>query len=640
MLKTSLLALTFVIASSAIAQEAPVSNGVISNPTLVANSEVAKAQAVGIITSFMSDGAQTCDDDGKNCRSLFGTNDDSLDYTSLTSMSRSVTGISNFSFMGGADGTDSNNISSQTGTLALACGDTGVKTLAGVAFKASNCLVNSAGDAQLTYQVCTAPSRGLPVTNPSNAVPCSTDPASPDFKAPIGKVCIRAACDSEPVNSHNGWSEPKTISWKQSLPESATEDEKSKNGLGLSFYPLLGGTVTPSFSADSDNMTAIKIVQTFINNETNKTAIGIRGAYRAKATVTREMIIAGPSAVPDPGKHTAQWDTLLKLQSNPLIPQYQAQYAKNGSECIQQITNGIGTDGKISVCDQGYTNESGIKPGALTAMIAAEGQNCGTTTTCLKEVVNTNSWSQVCNADVPLALRSCETTTDYTGEKLFLTRTRPVDICREERLVAEYTCSTVAIPQECKMSSIIQSGGVDLAAHSGDTTVVMVEQVNPYTLRFRLGTPCDNCWGTSYYKRNFNVFIRNAAEVKTFRMYHVAFDDTMAVAINGNWVWSDWPQSHYEPSQDAWGYWYEQCDWDTGTNCQSYFYSLMERKTNWSYGRDVDFRPHLKEGNNTIRVDTGVVGGGEGWIYLEISAWSVTCDNVIINECKQYEDAK
>ncbi|WP_157640010.1 hypothetical protein, partial [Burkholderia ubonensis] len=53
----------------------PESNGVISNPTLVQNQDVAKAQAAGAISTFMNQGAQACDSDGKNCHSVFGADD-------------------------------------------------------------------------------------------------------------------------------------------------------------------------------------------------------------------------------------------------------------------------------------------------------------------------------------------------------------------------------------------------------------------------------------------------------------------------------------------------------------------------------------------------------------------------------------
>jgi hypothetical protein len=448
------------VSLAAQAQERPPeSNGVISNPTLVKNQDVAKAQAAGVITTFMNQGAKSCDDDGKNCHSLFGE-DDTPDYQTLQNSGQSLTGISSFAFMsgGGDDGGDSNAVASQTGTLALACGDAAVKKIAGIVVKFSDCVVNANGDTRITVRMCSGPARTNPVTPPANEVVCSDDPAAANFRPPSGFVCKRPACDTEPVGSLNGWSQPQTISWQAKLPESASEDQKSKNGLGLIFYPPLSGGQIASFTADSDNLTAVKIVQSFVNTETRRTAVGLKVAYRHKTQVTKEMMVQGPSSVPNPSANTAQWDTILKLQGNEKIPQFQQQYAANGTECLQQIGNGIGTDGKITVCDPNYTNESGIKPLAMTAQVAAEGQDCGTTPQCLTKVVNTKTWTESCSAEVPMAMRSCSTKQDYTVENVSYVRTRTSEMCHENRKQVEQTCATSVNPSDVLVVARCQPG--------------------------------------------------------------------------------------------------------------------------------------------------------------------------------------
>ncbi|WP_434715933.1 hypothetical protein [Paraburkholderia sp. A3RO-2L] len=431
------------------AEGPPTSNGIISNPTLVANQDVAKAQAVGAITTFMSQGAQECDANGKNCHSVFGQ-DDTPDYSGLQAQSQELTGISAFSYLGASgnseDGGNSNAVASQLGTLAVACGDTSVKKVAGIAVKLTSCTVNTTGDAQITYQVCTAPSRQNPITPPKNAVPCSTDPSAPNFVAPEGKVCARPACDTEPLNSLDGWSAPQTVSWQATLPSNATADQQTNNGLGLTFYPNPTGGVL-SLSTDADNMTAVKVIQTFIDNSTKKTAVGLKVAYRHQTQVTKDMMTQGPSSVPNPSANSAAWDTIEKLQGNALIPQYQQTYGANGADCLTQIQSGIGKDGKITVCDTNYTNESGIKPIAKTAQVAAEGEDCGTTPQCLNKVVNTQTWTEQCNADVPLAERNCSTTQDYTIDHMSYTRERSKEVCEEKRTNAQYGCTTSAVPE-------------------------------------------------------------------------------------------------------------------------------------------------------------------------------------------------
>lgn len=434
--------LATLISSSAFAEGPPSSNGVISDPTLVANQSVAKAQAAGAISSFMSKGAQECDASGKNCHSVFGQ-DDTPDYAGLQGQAQSLTGAQSFNFMDKDGGSAA--YQAQTGTLAVACGNTKVQQVAGVAVMVSSCHVNSNGDTTATFKVCTAPSRGLPVSPPKNAVECSTDPTAKNFKPPAGKVCKVATCDTEPVGSLNGWSPETTASWVATMPSNASDSDKAKNGLAMVFYPALSGSITPDFKADSDNMTAVKIVQSFINNQTKRTAVGFRVAYRHKATVTKDMMVAGQASVPNPQDHTNQWTTIQKLQGNALIPQYGAKYAKNGSECLQQIGNGIGNTGEISVCEQTYSNESGIKPLAKTAKIAVDGQDCGTSQICVQKVVNTNTWNQTCRTDVPLSMRTCTTKTNYTLNDITAPRTKPTELCEEKRTTATYACTSEAV---------------------------------------------------------------------------------------------------------------------------------------------------------------------------------------------------
>ncbi|WP_087865143.1 hypothetical protein [Comamonas thiooxydans] len=437
------LALTVTL-TSAIASELPLdAAGNVSDPTLVENQNIAKAQAVGAITSFMKDGTKTCDDDGQNCRSLFG-NDDNMDYTSMQGAAKSLTGVDSFSFE--SDG-NSNAVSSQVGDLAVACGPGMAaveKTVSGVAVRVLNCLVNTSGDTRAQVQICTAPSRGNVIKNPENAVECGRDPAGANYRAPEGYTCAKPACETEPLNTLNGWSSPVELTWSASMASTGSDEEKSKNGLGMVHYPPLNGQVV-SFSQDSDNMTAMKIVSSYMDNTTKATAMGMRIAYRYKATVTKEMLTAGAAAISNPNEVSADWATVEKLQADPMIPQLQQQYGANGSECLQQIVSGVAGDGKVFVCDQTYTNEAGIKPIALSAQVAAEGQECSTVPQCLKEVINTNTWTEVCMADVPLAMRKCSTTQDYTMEKVSYTRTRSSEFCHESRLVAEYSCETTAV---------------------------------------------------------------------------------------------------------------------------------------------------------------------------------------------------
>jgi hypothetical protein len=427
------------VATAAHADGPPSSNGVIIDPTLNANQNVVDAQAVNSITTFMGSGTETCDSTGQNCKSSFGA-DDSLNYTTMQSQAQSVTGIQAEGFTNGSTDQDSNQISMQTGTLALACGDKKVHNVAGVAVVMDSCEVNTAGDAQVVMQVCTAPSRGNPVTEPTNAVECSTDPTAANFTPPTGKICYRPACDSEPVGSLDGWSQPATMIFQAGMPSTATTEQTTNNGLALVFYPPVSGQ-SVDFTTQSENMTALKIPATFVSSASGKTAVGINVAYRYQATVTAAML-TDSTAVADPSQHTDGWQTVQMLQGSALLTQYGKTYEANGTDCLNQIQNGLSTDGKIYVCDQTYSNEAGIHPLAKEAEVAASGENCGTTAQCLQSVVNTNTWTSTCEANVPLAMQSCETTTNYTTNTLTYTATRQQEVCHESRTTAQYGCTT------------------------------------------------------------------------------------------------------------------------------------------------------------------------------------------------------
>lgn len=657
-------------------------SGVITNDALVKNQDVAKVQGANAITLFMNKGSKTCDDQGENCRSVFGA-DDNMDYTTVQLNSQSISGVDSFAFQG--NNGDSNNIAAQTGNLAVACGDTTEHVIAGIAFKATSCLVNTNGDAKLTYQVCTAPSRNNPIKQPDNAVDCSTDPTSASYRPPAGKVCKRPACNTEPLDSLNGWSSPKTISWTATLPSGSSDAVKTNNGLGLTFYPALSGSVTPSFTADSDNMTAVKIVQSYINSETKKTALGMRVAFRHKTTVTAEQLTKGATSVPNPTQHTAEWDTIEKLQNNAVIPKLQQKYAQNGTECLTQIQQGVATDGKISVCDQTYTNESGIKPIAKTARVAASPGNCGTTAQCLELVVNNNSWTETCMSDVPLAMRKCETVTDYISRDIVSKHTRSTEICTEKRLTATYSCVTKSDIGSCSRVNVVSQGGLDMSNGAADTRLVL-QSTSPdgLTFSYLFGTIGEDYWGDGYYNRQFAMNITDVSNVKKFLITGAMFDDTMAISVNGTWVYSNYGDSNYVYNSrfdkygverlykyttqtttdefggtvtttgyiDPWGMMVSDV-WCSGRNYKTWYECqkdangdihqlavTYERATNWTLSASVDIRPYLREGTNIIRMDVGVIGGGQGWFFFDVSAYKEVCNFTVTNSCSTYEAAK
>jgi hypothetical protein len=411
------------------------------NPNLVANQEVADAQGVNVITTFMTSGTQTCNSQGEDCTGDFGS-DDSVNYLNMQAQAQAATGVQGYSFMGGNDETDSDDVSTQQGTLEIACGDISPHMVAGIAVKSTYCTVDAQGDATVTMQVCTGPSYGDAVTTPPNTVQCSTNPSDPTFFPPAGYACARPVCDTQPEGSQYGWSAPFTIVFMASLPAGASTQEQTSNGLGMTFYPPLTSGTTASFSADSQSMTAIQIVETGINSQTQRTAVAMNVAFRSETSITSTEL-ATNTTTNDPSTYSDSWDDILRLQANPLYAQYSGTDEAQGTACLNQIYSGIEGNGTVYVCDPTY-NQNGVHPLALSAQVGTQGEDCGTTQQCLSEVVNTTSWTQQCVADVPLAIASCETTTAYTMDQIGLTANQVTEVCQETRAVAQYSCSTTA----------------------------------------------------------------------------------------------------------------------------------------------------------------------------------------------------
>lgn len=423
--------------------------GTLSNPTLVENSAVAKAQAANTISLFMTTGSQTCDAEGKNCKAAYGANN-TMDYASLQQNAQSITGVDAFSFMD-KDGSPS-TVAVQMGAVVLSCGAGAYKISSGVALKLTDCHVAADGGVTLSYQVCTAPSRNLPVEATANAVPCSTNATDPSYFPPAGKTCMKPACDTEPIGGLNGWSPINTLSWSPNLPANATEATKTANGLGLVFYPPLEGGVPAGFSANSDSMVAVKVLQSALNPDTGAAAVGLKLALRKSSTVTTAMVEAGPVAVANPAEHTSQWANLEKMNTNPLVAQYGAKYSQRGNTCMQQIQSGLEGDGTIYVCDETY-DQDGVKPIAHSFQMATDGKECGTSQQCLQKVMNTNTWTSTCESDVPLGMRNCTTTTSYTVNPQKCEQSRTTEVCSEKRKSYTVTCNiTSAVSSSAKVT--------------------------------------------------------------------------------------------------------------------------------------------------------------------------------------------
>lgn len=179
-----------------------------------------------------------------------------------------------------------------------------------------------------------------------------------------------------------------------------------------------------------------------------------------------------------------------------------------------------------------------------------------------------------------------------------------------------------------------------------------------------LGTIADNYWGTGVYDRTTTFNIQKMSDVSLFKIDHAWFDDWLWVKVNGTTVYvgpyggtkldtdiysqrcmdeycwstgiktgawlaangySKYGSSYRKSVQtcsnewgwnyctDAWTYydqtWGQVCYTDIA--CGGW-----ELSTSWSRSLDINIRPYLREGSNTIWMRTVVAGGGEGAIRM------------------------
>jgi hypothetical protein len=157
-----------------------------------------------------------------------------------------------------------------------------------------------------------------------------------------------------------------------------------------------------------------------------------------------------------------------------------------------------------------------------------------------------------------------------------------------------------------------------------------------------IGTISDNYWSgqCQVYDRDTEFTIKDVAKLSEFRLVQTGFDDFIQIKVNDHIVYigPDGGSSLSVVSQ-KFGSGYNAnsslgnsvssnlgTSADTGNSNASAFnqvfnginYYNCEQGTNWMKDLDIDLRPYLKEGLNTISVRVIVSGMGEGWIKIAV----------------------
>lgn len=439
----------------------------IENPNLAREAPVAKVQAARAIQSFMNDGTRDCKTGEKDKNGIKTSKGDSctgapslitengeLNYGYTQQKANKALGTQTLTSTGDTSG---HTISAQIGQLAILCSaQNGLvkdsaflkpQVIAGVAIKPLECSVDALGNATFSFQACTGPAFGKPIVNPPNAVTCSENPTDANFKPPAGYVCALAACDTEPLGSQYGWSPVETVTYAKNSTEES-------NGRSMMFYPALGSGITPSYTADSETLTVIKVVDTYYNAAKTEEAIGIKIALRYRLKVNQDQL-RGEESIGDPSTYTPQWRSVEALNGNARLQEETTRMGAPAASCISRVVDGVDDpSGEVRVCDESHVAPDGTKPMAVSAQVVADAAQCTSTSQCISEIVTTTTWTETCLSATSKAVKDCKVTTTWQLYQQEFSQTRQSASCTESRSTYTPTCSVTASTPYCWLITI------------------------------------------------------------------------------------------------------------------------------------------------------------------------------------------
>ena len=243
--------------------------------------------------------------------------------------------------------------------------------------------------------------------------------------------------------------------------------------------------------------------------------------------------------------------------------------------------------------------------------------------------------------EVPAVVKD-RTCTDYTGAELFLCQASlkvTVDpnwnySCLETKYQNEtYQCNK-KLNVVCEQAPDCTAAGVQAGTMQGDMQLSFTQNAagEPHTLIF--GTIGDDYWRNNQYDREFTVDVKNYEYLNVFELSRVEYDDWLVVKVNDTIVYSSY-RNQMIYGKDVTKYWVSE--WivndENGKKIGN-----AERKTSWKKNLNIDIRPYLKEGMNTIWTRTIVGGGGENALIFKVHQYCTpVCHETWKNECTEYE---
>jgi len=262
------------------------------------------------------------------------------------------------------------------------------------------------------------------------------------------------------------------------------------------------------------------------------------------------------------------------------------------------------------------------------------------------------------------------------------------EVCDEYRTTTAQTCERVLSVACDPLLDGCDAGGIVANSWAGDMAVNWEPSGNgDYNLTF--GTIANNYWGGwgTPYDRTLTFEIRDRTLITRFALTRAAFDDWLWVKVNdstvyvgpyggdrlyvieqgnpiggnsfcsqndwsGQWIcyqyigWSETPTqvgSYAYCSCEGW----DSCSWYCNNDGPPGYvkygaganqYGSPELSTSWNFGLNIDIKPFLNDGLNTVWMRTIVAGGGEGAVvFTTRQTCPRNCTDVWSNECASFE---
>ncbi|MBR9871465.1 MAG: hypothetical protein GYB26_10025 [Gammaproteobacteria bacterium] len=208
-----------------------------------------------------------------------------------------------------------------------------------------------------------------------------------------------------------------------------------------------------------------------------------------------------------------------------------------------------------------------------------------------------------------------------TCDLFYETSSRSCDVERVLEVDADhkYECSKTRNSQtyNCTESLALRCPGLKPECDEGGIRPGSVESDMKWVYRYptlTVGTIANNYWGGScaVYDRLTTFTVEDVDKIKEFRLVQVGFDDYINIRLNGQLIYNG-PYGGNKldvvtVSNWWWSYQYVDIGNERSNSC--------ELSTSWNKQVNIDLRPFLVNGTNSLSMRVVVAGAGEGWMKI------------------------